>query len=140
MNLKLFIWLLVVIVLIGCGIYFYTGFTKSSSTNFSGSWMSHSTGLDFGLTLRQEGSEIFGKYCSSKHDGTRTDCDPNTETIKGVTNSNSATVNFIDSYGGGKGVATLIFQSDGTLTWSMITKPEGESYLPLSAILQPEGK
>ena len=107
--------------------------------NFSGKWHTESANASFDLHLTQTKNVLRGSHCSVQNDGNKTDCvlDDIDISITGIVgNSSTVTVTFTSQFSQKKGSAKITKMNDSTIVWQIVTKPQGEFYLPNQATLK----
>jgi hypothetical protein len=107
---------------------------------FTGKWGRIESGIGsekpysvMNLSLTEDGfGKIIGSYCFVTQYGNKVDCSPEGDmNISGhvmADDPNKAIVNFNSFFGAKNGVAELDVNDDGSITWSMITRPQGGRY------------
>jgi len=113
-----------------------------SVSKFLGSWtwISNDKSAAFGFDLKQgsDPNSVHGTMCGSFYFGNKSDCDPyNEDALIGILNGNILNLKFISTWGG-NGEATLISNSNGSVSWEITKEPTEFHYLPKSATLVPE--
>jgi hypothetical protein len=105
---------------------------------FLGSWEinDNNSSLWFGFNLNAHTpiDEVYGSYCAGTSNGDRIDCNPyDRDSMIGKLVDDTIYITFVNDYGGGIGKATLKYNLDNTLTWTITQNPEGEFYIPENA-------
>ena len=107
--------------------------------NFTGIWHTETANASFDLHLTQNKNALRGLHCSVQNGGNKTDCvlDDTDISITGIVgNSSTVTVTFISQFSQKKGSAKITKMNDSTIEWQIVTKPQGEFYLPNQATLK----
>lgn len=112
-------------------------YPNSYSEDFQGKWTS--VDEDISLDLFQTGDELTGYHCSVTKHAQRIDCalesDDMGYSIDGIVKGNQANVTFLSTYCMKYGKAKIVMHGD-YLYWEVTEFPDGEFWLPLSAILK----
>ena len=88
--------------------------------------------LIFSLEISRKGDEITGKYEYITYNATRI----REGIIKGKIKGNTASLEFSNpEYNWEKGKASLVIMKNG-LNWKMTESPQGEHFLPVTAVLK----
>lgn len=114
-------------------------YSTSYSTDFNGKWTSVDEDISIDLDLFQSGDELTGYHCSVTKHAQRIDCalesDGTGYSIEGFVKGNQADVTFLSTYCMKYGKAKIVMHGD-YLFWEVTEFPNGEFYLPLTAILE----
>jgi hypothetical protein len=108
-------------------------------TNFSGKWHAETANTSFDLKLTQIRGRVSGSHCAIQLGGSKMDCviKDSDVTITGTANSSgSVQVTFISQFSQKPGTATITKMNDSTIQWKILTKPNGEFYLPSKMVLK----
>ena len=108
-------------------------------TNFSGKWHAETANTSFDLKLTQIRGRVSGSHCAIQLGGSKMDCviKDSDLTITGTANSSgSVQVTFISQFSQKPGTATITKMNDSTIQWKILTKPNGEFYLPSKMVLK----
>ena len=108
-------------------------------TNFSGKWHAETLNTSFDLKLTQIKERVYGSHCAIQLGGSKVDCvlKDSDVTITGTANSSgSVQVTFISQFSQKPGTATITKINDSTIQWKILTKPNGEFYLPSKMVLK----
>lgn len=108
-------------------------------TNFSGKWHAETANTSFDLKLTQIKERVSGSHCAIQLGGSKVDCvlQDSDVTITGTANSSgSVQVTFISQFSQKPGTATITKMNDSTIQWKILTKPNGEFYLPSKMVLK----
>jgi len=121
-------------------IYFQaTVYPNSDFTSFQGKWTSVDEDLSLDLDLFQTGDELTGYHCSVTKHAQRIDCALESDnmgySIEGIVKGNQADVTFLSTYCMKYGKAKIVMHGD-YLYWEVTEFPDGEFWLPLSAVLR----
>ena len=118
-------------------------FSHPLSTDFEGKWTSVDENISLDLDLFQKGEDVEGYHCSVTKHAQRIDCRLESDnmgfSIKGSVKGNVAEVTFLSTYCDEYGKARIVKCGD-YLFWEVTEFPEGEFYLPLTAILERVGE
>jgi hypothetical protein len=121
------------------GLFQNSLYSNSSFTDFEGKWVSVDENISLDLDLFQTGEEIEGYHCSVTKHAQRIDCRLESDymgfSIEGVVNGNKADVTFFSTYCNEYGKAKIVKCGD-YLCWEVTEFPDGEFWLPLTAILK----
>lgn len=107
--------------------------------NFTGNWHTETANASFDLDLTQTKNALRGSHCSVQNGGNKIDCvlDETDISITGIVgNSSTVTVTFTSQFSQKKGSAKITKMNDSTIEWQIVTKPQGEVYLPNLASLK----
>lgn len=110
-----------------------------SVPNFSGKWHTETANASFDLHLTQTKDVLRGSHCSVQNGGNKIDCvlDETDISITGIVgNSSTVTVTFTSQFSQKKGSAKITKMNDSTIVWQIVTKPQGEFYLPTHTTLK----
>jgi hypothetical protein len=136
-NVKVFLFFFLSLAL--CGLFQTSLYSSSFFTDFAGKWTSVDEKTSLDLDLFQTGEEIEGYHCSVTKHAQRIDCclksDEMGYSIEGVLRGNTAEVTFLSTYCMKYGKAKIVKHGD-YLYWEVTEFPDGEFWLPLSAILE----
>ncbi|MBC8486534.1 MAG: hypothetical protein ISS16_03505 [Ignavibacteria bacterium] len=114
-------------------------YPNSYFTSFQGKWTSVDEDISLDLDLFQTGDELTGYHCSVTKHAQRIDCalesDDMGYSIDGIVKGNQANVTFLSTYCMKYGKAKIVMHGD-YLYWEVTEFPDGEFWLPLSAILK----
>jgi hypothetical protein len=102
-----------------------------ASFSLDGHWEDTSTGLS--LDLYQDWKNIYGHHLIVAQDGAK--IDTLDVSIDGSLQGQAAIVEFKSSFTNDTGEAQITYIDVNTITWKIITPPEGEYYLPAEATL-----
>lgn len=108
-------------------------------TNFSGKWRAETANTSFDLKLTQIKGRVSGSHCAIQLGGSKVDCvlkDSDVTIIGTANNSASVQVTFISQFSQKPGTATITKINDSTIEWKILTKPNGEFYLPSQMVLK----
>lgn len=108
-------------------------------TDFSGKWHAESENASFDIKLTQIKGMVSGSHCAIELGGSKMDCviKDSDVTITGTANnSGSVQVTFISQFSQKPGTATITKTNDSTIQWKILTKPNGEFYLPSKMVLK----
>jgi hypothetical protein len=116
-----------------------TVYPNSDFADFQGKWTSVDEDISLDLDLFQTGDELTGYHCSVTKHAQRIDCflesDNMGYSIDGIVKGNQADVTFLSTYCMKYGKAKIVMHGD-YLYWEVTEFPDGEFWLPLSAILK----
>lgn len=107
--------------------------------NFSGKWHVETANTSFDLKLTQIRGRVSGSHCAIQLGGSKMDCviKDSDVTITGTANnSGSVQVTFMSQFSQKPGTATITKINDSTIEWKILTKPNGEFYLPKQMVLK----
>ncbi len=99
--------------------------------SLDGQWEDAATG--FSLTLFQDWKNIYGNHLIVAQGGNK--IDSLDASITGSLQGQTATVQFQSSFAASTGTAEITYVDPNTITWKIITPPDGEYYLPAEATL-----
>lgn len=122
--------------LVSCLFSFRSG---NAVPNFSGKWHTESANASFDLDLTQTKNALRGSHCSVQNGGNKIDCtlDETDISITGIVgNSSTVTVTFTSQFSQKNGSAKITKMNDSTIVWQIVTKPQGEFYLPTHTTLK----
>ena len=108
-------------------------------TNFSGKWHAETVNTSFDIKLTQIKGRVSGSHCAIQLGGSKVDCvlKDSDVTITGTANnSGSVQVTFTSQYSQKLGTATITKINDSTIQWKILTKPNGEFYIPSQMVLK----
>lgn len=108
-------------------------------TNFSGKWHAETANTSFDLKLTQIKERVSGSHCALQLGGSKMDCviKDSDVTITGTANNSaSVQVTFISQFSQKLGTAIITKINDSTIEWKILTKPNGEFYLPSQMVLK----
>lgn len=108
-------------------------------TNFSGKWHAETLNTSFDLKLTQIKERVYGSHCAIQLGGSKVDCvlKDSDVTITGTANSSgSVQVAFISQFSQKPGTAIITKINDSTIQWKILTKHNGEFYLPSKMVLK----
>lgn len=107
--------------------------------SFQGKWISVDENISLDLDLFQTGDELTGYHCSVTKHAQRIDCalesDDMGYSIEGFIKGNQADITFLSTYCMKYGKAKIVMHED-YIYWEVTEFPDGEFWLPLSAILK----
>ena len=107
--------------------------------SFHGKWTSVDEDISLDLELFQTGDELTGYHCSVTKHAQRIDCalesDDMGYSIEGFIKGNQADITFLSTYCMKYGKAKIVMHGE-YLYWEVTEFPDGEFWLPLSAILK----
>ena len=109
-----------------------------SFTNFSGKWHAETATASFDIKLTQIKGRVSGSHCALQLGGSKVDCvlKDSDVTITGTANNSaSVQVTFISQFSQKPGTAIITKMNDSTIKWKILTKPNGEFYLPSQMVL-----
>lgn len=107
-------------------------------SDYSGKWQSESANSSFELNLIQTNEKVRGSHCSVQLNGNRIDCffeDTDITIFGDADNSDSIRVTFISQMSQKFGIAKIKRLNNTSIEWEILTKPQGEFYLPNKIIL-----
>ncbi|MGB4724986.1 MAG: hypothetical protein WBH12_06785 [Sediminibacterium sp.] len=107
-------------------------------SDYSGKWQSESANSSFELNLIQTNEKVRGSHCSVQLNGNRIDCffeDTDITIFGDADNSDSIRVTFISQISQKSGIAKIKRLNTTSIEWEILTKPQGEFYLPNKIIL-----
>jgi hypothetical protein len=107
-------------------------------TNFSGKWHAETANASFDIKLTQIKGRVSGSHCAIQLGGSKMDCviKDSDVTITGTANNSaSVQVTFISQFSQKPGTATITKINDSTIQWKILTKPNGEFYIPSQMVL-----
>ena len=114
-------------------------FSHPLSTDFEGKWTSVDENISLDLDLFQKGEDVEGYHCSVTKHAQRIDCRLESDglgfSVEGTVKGNIAEVTFLSTYCNEYGKVRIVKCGD-YLFWEVTEFPEGEFYLPLTAILE----
>lgn len=114
-------------------------YSNSFFTDFEGKWTSVDENISLDLDLFQKGEDVEGYHCSVTKHAQRIDCRLESDnmgfSIEGLVKGNVADVTFLSTYCNEYGKARIVKCGD-YLFWEVTKFPDGEFYLPLTAILE----
>lgn len=123
-----------------CLVAFLLAFRSGNTVpNFTGNWHTETANASFDLDLTQTKNALRGSHCSVQNGGNKIDCvlDETDISITGIVgNSSTVTVTFTSQFSQKKGSAKITKMNDSTIVWQIVTKPQGEFYLPNQATLK----
>ncbi len=99
--------------------------------SLDGQWVDPVTG--FTLNLYQDWKSIYGNHVMVTQDGNK--IDSLDDSINGMLNGQTATVQFQSSFSADPGTAQITYLDVNTIQWTIIDPPDGEFYLPFEATL-----
>ena len=108
-------------------------------TNFSGKWHAETANTSFDIKLTQIKGRVSGSHCAIQLGGSKMDCviKDSDVTITGTANNSaSVQVTFISQFSQKPGTATITIINDSTIEWKILTKPNGEFYIPGQMVLK----
>lgn len=133
MSRKIFSIIFIGIIYISIG-----NITNAQVSGYTGYWkMKSERSNTFTLDLYCQGDSLLGKHCSIFQNGLKMDCSYNDEiTINSSTiGDSSITVTVRSTFSREKGKATITLVDTDTLVWDLTSKPVGEHYIPVQAVL-----
>ena len=114
-------------------------YPNSDFTYFQSKWTSVDDDISLDLDLFQTGDELTGYHCSVTKNAQRIDCalesDDMGYSIEGFIKGNQADITFLSTYCMKYGKAKIVMHGD-YLYWKVTEFPDGEFWLPLSALLK----
>jgi len=121
-------------------VYFQaTVYPNPDFVSFQGKWTSVDEDISLDLELFQTGDELTGYHCSVTKHAQRIDCalesDDMGYSIEGFIKGNQADITFLSTYCMKYVKAKIVMHGD-YLYWEVTEIPDGEFWLPLSAILK----
>lgn len=99
--------------------------------SLDGTWVDAAD--NFTLNLHQEWKHIYGNHVVVAENGSK--IDSLDVSIDGMLHGKTVPVTFQSSFAGDTGTAEITYVDVNTITWKIITPPDGEYYLPQSATL-----
>ena len=108
-------------------------------TNVSDKWHAETANVSFDLKLTQIRGMVSGSHCAIELGGSKMDCviKDSDVTITGTANnSGSVQVTFTSQFSQKPGTAIITKINDSTIQWKILTKPNGEFYLPSKMVLK----
>lgn len=108
----------------------------NAQQDFTGVWSLSTEISEFSISINQVNNVITGNHCSISNNGEKIDCAEATETtLVGLVVGDSITLTFDSSFSLEKGTANIKKINSSTIEWKIITKPKGDFYIPMCAIL-----
>ncbi|MFI2812468.1 hypothetical protein [Microbulbifer sp. YPW16] len=113
-------------------------FVSHANSGIEGSWEleGNSDRYFFGINIAKSGDHFTGTYCAVAQGGLKMDCgiDEEKEFLIKEVSCAKYELEFESHFSESKGRASLSLQ-EGILTWSLLSAPKGEHYVPTEARL-----